>query len=101
MSRSYRKFPICRMPLWGNSMKKGKQLANRKIRRKLKDVTIDISNGNYYRHIGIDRWDLYEFKFYETEKDVINSFNRGDWIYRNYNSIEEALIDWKKSYKRK
>jgi hypothetical protein len=89
------------MPLWGNSMKKGKQLANRKIRRKLKDVTIDISDGNYYRHIGIDRWDLYEFKFYETEKDVINNFNRGDWIYRNYNSVEEALIDWKKSYKRK
>ena len=89
------------MPLWGNSMKKGKQFANRKIRRKLKDVTIDISNGNYYRHIGIDRWDLYEFKFYETEKDVINKFNRGDWIYRNYSSIEEALIDWKKSYMRK
>ena len=89
------------MALWGNSMKKGKQLANRKIRRKLKDVTIDIGNGNYYRHIGIDRWDLYEFKFYETEKDVISNFNRGDWIYRNYNSVEEALIDWKKSYKRK
>ena len=89
------------MSLWGRSMKAGKQMANRKIRRKLKNVNIDVGNGHYYKHLGIDRWDLYEFKFHETEKDVTHDFERGSWLYRNYETIEEALNDWKKSYKRK
>ena len=42
MSRSYKHFPISRMVLWGRSMKKGKQVANRKIRRKLKDPNIEV-----------------------------------------------------------
>jgi len=76
MSRSYKKFPICRMSLWGRSMKAGKQMANRKIRRKLKNVNYEISDGHYYKLLGIDRWDLYEFKFLETKQDAIDRWEQ-------------------------
>ena len=72
MSRSYKKFPISRMVLWGRSMKKGKQVANRKIRRKLKNPNIDVGNGSHYKSLGLDSWELWEFKFLETKRDAIN-----------------------------
>ena len=98
MSRSYKKFPVSRMPLWGNSMKKGKQIANRKIRRKLKDVNYEISDGHYYKFLGIDRWDLYEFKFIETKQDAIDNW----WQHQDSNyTLKDALNDWEKFHKRK
>ena len=76
MSRSYKKFPISRMVLWGRSMKKGKQVANRKIRRKLKNPNVDIGNGSHYKSLGIDSYDLWEFKFLETKQDAINRWEQ-------------------------
>ena len=76
MSRSYKHFPISRMVLWGRSMKKGKQYANRKIRRKLKDPNIEVGNGRHYKSLGIDSWDLWEFKFLETKQDAINRWEQ-------------------------
>ena len=76
MSRSYKKFPISRMVLWGRSMKKGKQYANRKIRRKLKNPNIEVGNGRHYRSLGIDSWDLWEFKFLETKQDAIDRWEQ-------------------------
>ena len=76
MSRSYKKFPISRMVLWGRSMKKGKQYANRKIRRKLKDPNIEVGNGHHYKRLGLDSWDLWEFKFLETKQDAIDRWEQ-------------------------
>jgi len=76
MSRSYKHFPISRMVLWGRSMKKGKQYANRKIRRKLKDPNVEVGNGHYYKRIGLDSWELWEFKFLETKQDAIDRWEQ-------------------------
>ena len=100
------------MSLWGrNSMKPGKQYANRKIRRKLKqNPDLEISNGRYYRHLGINSWELWEYKFKETEEDVINDWEdnqkriangvKSSRYYRDF-TLEEAIQHWKKSYIRK
>lgn len=76
MSRSYKKFPISKMVLWGRSMKKGKQYANRKIRRKLKNPNIEVGNGKHYKSLGLDSWDLWEFKFLETKQDAIDRWEQ-------------------------
>ena len=76
MSRSYKHFPISRMVLWGRSMKRGKQVANRKIRRKLKDPDIEVGNGRHYKSLGLDSWELWEFKFLETKQDAIDRWEQ-------------------------
>ena len=76
MSRSYKHFPISRTLLWGKSMKKGKQCANRKIRRKLKDPNIEVGNGRHYKSLGLDSWDLWEFRFLETKQDAIDRWEQ-------------------------
>ena len=76
MSRSYKHFPISRMVLWGRSMKKGKQIANRKIRRKLKDPNFEVGNGSHYKSLGLDSWELWEFKFLETKQDAIDRWEQ-------------------------
>ena len=99
------------MTLWGkhrNSTKPGKQYANRKIRRKLRDYTIEISNGRYYKHLGVDSWDLWEFKFHETRKKVISKWE-SEQLERANNvlkwkrtfTLEEIINDWEKYYIRK
>lgn len=109
MSRSYKKFPLFRDVLWGKSMKRGKQYANRKIRHKLKNPNVDISNGGYYKSLGLDKWDLYEFKHHQTLQDIITEYEsrqkgiiNGHHSYRTCEStLEEEIIWWKNSYLRK
>ena len=112
MSRSYKHFPLVRDQLWGKSMKKGKQCSNRKIRRKLKDPNIDIpSKGRYYKYLGLNKWDLYEYKHHQSLYDTIVDWERDQiekangirwWRSCQYNpTLEEAIQDWKKSYVRK
>lgn len=110
MSRSYKKFPISRMALWGKSMKKGKQVSNRKIRRKLKDLNVNVSNGRNYKRLGLNSWDLWEFKFLETKRDAIARWERDQkdlangiksWRSLHDWSLEDALDDWARFHKRK
>lgn len=110
MSRSYKKFPISRMVLWGRSMKKGKQVSNRKIRRKLKNPNFDVSNGHHYKHLGLDSWELWEFKFLETKQDAINQWeidqklianNIQSWRTMRDWSLSDQLNDWAKFHQRK
>ena len=93
-------------------MKKGKQQSNRKIRRKLKDISIDIPNrGRYYKYLGLNKWDLYEYKHHQTLQNTIDDWERDQiekangirwWRSYSYNpTLEEAIQDWKKSYVRK
>lgn len=75
MSRSYKHFPLFRDPLWGKSMKQGKKLFNRKLRRKYKNVSKDLPNGSYYRKVN-NNYDLYEYKHYQTLQDTIDDWER-------------------------
>ena len=110
MSRSYKHFPISRMVLWGKSMKKGKQVANRKIRRKLKNPNIEVGNGSHYKSLGLDSWELWEFKFFKTKQDTINQWEKDQKLIANGVqswrtlrdwSLEDQLNDWAKFHKRK
>lgn len=110
MSRSYKKTPISRMVLWGRSMKKGKQYANRKIRRKLRDLSIEVGNGRHYKSFGIDSWDLWEFKFLQTKQDAIKDWEKdqkellygiSNWKSKEDWTLEDQLNDWEKFHKRK
>ena len=94
-----------------NSMKKGKQLSNRKIRRKLKNPNIEVGNGRHYRSLGLNSWDIWEYKFLETKQDAINRWEKdqielanGVKTYRRtlHNwTLEDQLNDWAKFHKRK
>ena len=111
MSRSYKKFPLSRMSICGrNSMKKGKQMSNRKIRRKLKNPNIYVGNGRHYRTYGLDSWDLWEFKFLETKQDAIDRWEKdqvellhgiNSWRSKHEWTLEDQLNDWAKFHKRK
>ena len=94
MSRSYKHFPISRMVLWGRSMKKGKQVANRKIRRKLKNPNIEVGNGGYYKSLGLDSWDLWEFKFLETKLDAIERYEKEQLEYENGVRSKKLKFEW-------
>lgn len=112
MSRSYKKYPLFRDNLWGKSMKKGKKISNKKIRKKLKNIDNDVGRGKDYIKYGLDKWELYEFKTHRTKGDTIIEWNKqqieannnvGGWMYKwlvGY-TLEEAVIDWYKSYKMK
>ena len=108
MSRSYKKFPQFRDNLWGKSLKEGKRYNNRKIRRKIKNIDIDVGNGSDYKRLGLDSWDLWEYKSYKTKQDVINEWEQdqleiingvSSWKSKYNTTLEEDLIHWKKSYK--
>lgn len=110
MSRSYKKFPLFRDNLWcgRSSGINGKTYSNRKIRRKLRDVTIDVGNGKDYRRFGLDSWDLWEYKSYETKQDAIDRWELeqaeiangiDSWRSKHNITLEQALIYWKMSYK--
>lgn len=111
MSRSYKKFPLYRDNLWGKSLKKGKQYNNRKIRRKLKkDIDLDVGNGKDYKRLGMDSWDLWEYRTFQTREDTIQEWEEdqaeivngvSNWKAQYNTSLEEALVDWYKFYKRK
>ena len=110
MSRSYKKFPISKMSLWGKSVKTGKKYSNRKIRRKLKNPNIEVGNGHYYKSLGLDSWNLWEFKIFKTKQDVIDRWEK-DQIELNYGinswrtahnwSLKDAINNWEKFYRRK
>ena len=85
-------------------------MSNRKIRRKLRDFTIDVGNGRDYRRFGLDSWDLWEYKFLETKRDAINRWERDQkelahgvrtWRTQHDWTLEDALNDWAKFHKRK
>ncbi len=110
MSRSYKKFPLFRDNLWGRSNKSGKQYNNRKIRRKLKDTSIDVGNGKNYKQFGIDSWDLWEYKTYKTKQDIIYEWEQdqieiangiNSWKSKYNKTLEEAIKSWYLFYKRK
>jgi hypothetical protein len=108
MSRSYKHFPLFRDNLWGRSLKQGKRWANRKLRRVAKQTNIDIPNGNGYRRMIVDSWDLWEYKSYQTKENVISEWEQSQkkiangapskHCYRTDVTLEKELQWWKASY---
>lgn len=103
MSRSYKKYPFVKDR---DSAKWGKRYCNKKVRR-----TKDVPNGKAYRKL-TEPWDfIYDFSHSEFKEEVIQKWESAqkDKIngVRNYvnwyqdETLEEALLDWYKSYKRK
>ena len=108
MSRSYKHFPLFRDQLWGKSMKKGKQIFSRRLRRIYKDTSKDLPNGNYYKRIN-NNYNLYEYKHHQTLKDIVIEYEsrqkglvNGRHSYRKCEpTLEEEINWWKSSYVRK
>ena len=104
MSKSYKKFPRVKCE---KSCKIGKHFANKKVRAYLKTGK-DISNGKGYKKI-FDSAEICDYAFTEFEEWIIQ-----DWYKDQYDilngirekrdcdgTLEEALLNWKKFYKRK
>lgn len=102
MSRSKRKYPIVKCE---KSCKTGKRFANRRVRR----YKGFISNGKDYKRLYCS-WDICDYyfsifeedvrrKWYARQKDIKNGVR--NWAngsnYENI-SLEEALLEWKKTY---
>lgn len=105
MSRSYKKFPTVKIGYSYRGSKKAKKVANRKVRRYLKDI----SNGSSYKKIYPSReiWDYSFTKFkeweikewYDDQYEIMNNIN--SWKRKYNTTLEEALNNWYKYYKSK
>lgn len=103
MSRSYKKFPRIRA-YYGKSGKYGRNQANRKIRRL--PIDYDIPNGRGFKKLNesCDIWDYSFVQFKEwaieewekEEAEIINDIY--SWRRKYHTTLEDALVDWKKSY---
>ena len=106
MSRSYKKFPQVRA-YYGKSGKWARNKANRKIRRL--PINYDLPNGRSFKKLtescGIWDYAFTQFKDWEvkeweeTEARIANGVY--SWRTKCHESLEETLIDWKKTYIRK
>lgn len=103
MSRSYKKFPHVRA-YYGKSGKFARNQANRKIRRL--PIDYDLPNGRSFKKLNetceiwdyaftqFKEWEIQEWE--ETEARITNGVH--SWKNKYHSTLEEALIDWKKTY---
>lgn len=89
MSRSYKKHPYCCC----EGTKSNKKVANKAVRRALKDFDFDLQYKQYKKVY--NSWDIVDFCSNWSFDKFFNCFRH------NYVSKEEAYIDWYKAYKRK
>ena len=73
MSRSYKKVGYCKCK---RSCKKGKQYANRRLRRK--GVNYEIPNGKAYKKLN-ESWDICDYSCIVTWKNYQNWCERPRW----------------------
>lgn len=103
MSRSYKKFPQVRA-YYGKSGKFARNRANRKIRRL--PISYEIPDGGSFRKL-YERCEIWDYAFTqfkeweiqeweETEARILN--NVSSWKADHHTSLEETLVDWKKTY---
>ena len=96
MSRSYRKFPLVKCAY----DKCGKKFANKKVR----NYKGELGNNSNYKKL-YNSWNIVDYKSTELKEWIIQYYYRRKSFYEHgiitsfeYNSLEEALIDWKKFY---
>ena len=91
MSRSRKKHPFCKCE---KSCKKGKKIANHKIRN-LSKMNEEIPNGKAYKKFFCS-WDICDYCHSCTYKEYLL------WLKAwNYDLTDNDYIDWYKTYKRK
>ena len=102
MSRSYKKTP------WAGDTsfkKKGKQLANAKVRAFLKDLDDELTlNGSKYKQV-FETWDISDFGWIEDWEEYWNFELRRyaehpEW-YKEPPNKKESYREWYKTYKMK
>lgn len=114
MSRSYKKNPIVKSHDCGG---KGKQFANRKVRRAVKDYD-EIPKGGIYKKF-FSSWDINDYILRWTKEDAIEYYNKRKREYENgtskyyirksnekffkeYPTLEIYLQkEWERGFKRK
>jgi hypothetical protein len=102
MSRSYKKFPHIRV-WYGKSGKWGRKQANKKIRNL--PLEERIPKGSIYKKY-YNSYNIWDYSFTEFLEWKIEDYYRceahflnGVTNYKKYDSLNEALIEWKKWYK--
>ena len=95
MSRSYKKSPVIKdSTRKGTTFKSGKQLANRRVRRRT-----DIPNGGGYRK-AYPSYDICDFSFRKDEKELRKEWDdQNSSIHLRFATYKDAYIWWKKCYR--
>lgn len=103
MSRSYKKNPFVTDQSQGT--KSMKRLANRTVRRKLKDM--DELPARLPHKKMTESWMICDYKWRMTEEEAIEwyfykmEYDASDWFKKHYPTLESWLKYWAKCYKRK
>ena len=92
MSRSFKKIGHCKSE---KSCKKGKQFANRRLRRK--GINFEIPNGKAYKKLN-ESWDICDYKSIETWEQYKAWWSRPRWWQE---PREVDYFEYYKSYKMK
>ena len=92
MSRSFKRIGHCKSE---KSCKKGKQFANRRLRRK--GIDYEIPNGKAYKRLN-ESWDICDYHCLMSWKDYEAWCARPRWWSEPY---EADYFDYYKSYKMK
>ena len=92
MSRSYKKVGYCKCE---RSCKKGKQFANRRLRRK--GINFEIPDGKAYKKLN-ESWDICDYKSIETWEQYKAWWSRPRWWQE---PREVDYFEYYKSYKMK
>jgi hypothetical protein len=73
--------------------KSAKRYSNSKIRKKLKNIEYEISDGSYFKKgVGLDSWDICDYKFRIPIPDP-----NGECHFGNYTSYEDMVINYRKA----
>ena len=99
MSRSRKKTPIVKDN--GKGKKTAKSLANRKVRRKLKDLDYKIADGKAYRKES-ESWDIADYVSRWTREDAVKEYEEGRFIDKDrFPTLESFILFWEKCMLRK
>ncbi|QHW35182.1 hypothetical protein GZH47_19525 [Paenibacillus rhizovicinus] len=90
MSRSFKKTPVCKDPC----SKWMKRQASKAVRR----YDADLNAGGGYRKVFCS-WNLCDYRFIQTKQQAALEWER-DIAYRRH-TLEQALMNWHKYYRRK
>ena len=101
MSRSYKKQPVVNDHK-RKSTKQNKQIANRIVRRRNKNL-MSISSRAYYKRM-TETWDITDYAWRWTKEQAIHEYTNNSlnkYIYKEYPTLEAWLDYWEKCCKRK
>lgn len=99
MGKSVKKTPVIKDN--GRSKKKQKAIANRILRRKLKNPDYGATKGNAYKK-EFESYNIADYVIYWTKEEAIKQYKTGKWINKDeFPTLESWLQYWKKCVVRK